>query len=165
MLSYKEWLWMDNINDVFTSLLQLLEISNLDTVPIPLEFLKEYSNILPDLRLLINEDIINGVLILFKKYHFDSIVGDDFLQLLSRWIELDLHLVWDYILQFCIDIIRIYYNSNTTLVKESSEELVGNSIFTYSIELLKILLNESQKSSQWPSSLTNDFVKFQTDIL
>ena len=165
MISYKEWLWVDNLENILNSLFELLEVSNLDTVPIPLEFLREFSNVFPDLKLLINENIINGTLLLFKRYHYDSIVGDDFLLLLSKWIELDINLVCEYIFQFTVDIIKQYHLSNTISKKESADELIGNSIFTYSVDLLKLLLTESQKSEKWPTIITNDFVKFQAEIL
>ena len=163
--SYKQWISSWEAEGLQSAILNLLEAANVDTVSIPLDLLRDYSTQKEDTSSLLTSEIIQGILTLFKRFHFDSWVGDDFVQLLSTWIDKDFMKMAKFILPFGIEIIQINHRANKNNSSEATEELAGSSLFTYSVEIINKCLDMAVQRGQVPEIINLDFIKFLAGIL
>ncbi|CAI2378702.1 unnamed protein product [Moneuplotes crassus] len=146
-------------------ILKILEEANAETVSIPLLYFKEFTKDSSIFKRFINSNIVEGILVLFQKYHIDPFVGDDFCSLLKSWVYQDLSLTSELIVPFIMNSIVKEHESSSKPTTDPNDEVTGTAIFDYSLDMGECILEVSKAVGKLPDKIDYKFFESLSQVL
>lgn len=150
---------------LLNQLLKIIEVANVETLNVPLQYLTKLTKDTSVFNKLINGDIINGILTLFQKNHIDPFVGDDFCELLKSWIHQNLALTSSHVIPFVLKVITNEHEVNSRVNISPNDEVSGTAIFDYSLKLAECVIEVSNTVGKLSEDINYEFFQTISQIL